>query len=222
MKLFAAIAGFAIAALGVLASPLEFEERQVSGPDGFNITSIGVNGSGCPAGTAYYILDLTFSNYIASAGPGILITENRKNCAIVLGVHVPGGFTFAVATVDYRGFYQLDPKVKAIQRAIYYFQAQIKQAVATSTRTGPVAGADYVLVHILLPQRSLTYSTLSYRDEFDIWSSVRCPCGTSTALIINSSIRIDNSQNRQGSGVITNDSVDGRLNTKFNINWWRC
>ncbi|KAG8811380.1 hypothetical protein FRC19_003953 [Serendipita sp. 401] len=205
MKLFAAIAGFAIAALGVLASPLEFEERQVSGPDGFNITSIGVNGSGCPAGTAYYILDptrtsftVTFSNYIASAGPGILITENRKNCAIVLGVHVPGGFTFAVATVDYRGFYQLDPKVKAIQRAIYYFQAQIKQAVATSTRTGPVAGADYV-----------------YRDEFDIWSSVRCPCGTSTALIINSSIRIDNSQNRQGSGVITNDSVDGRLNTKF-------
>ncbi|KAG8811436.1 hypothetical protein FRC19_003790 [Serendipita sp. 401] len=205
MKLFAAIAGFAIAALGVLASPLEFEERQVSGPAGFNITSIGVNGSGCPAGTAYYILDptrtsftVTFSNYIASAGPGILITENRKNCAIVLGVHVPGGFTFAVATVDYRGFYQLDPKVKAIQRAIYYFQAQIKQAVATSTRTGPVAGADYV-----------------YRDEFDIWSSVRCPCGTSTALIINSSIRIDNSQNRQGSGVITNDSVDGRLNTKF-------
>ncbi|KAG8839920.1 hypothetical protein FRC18_000043 [Serendipita sp. 400] len=209
MKFFAAIAGLVVAAVGVLASPLQLEERQVSGPGAFNI---GVNGSGCPAGTAYYILDpsrtsftVTFSNYIASAGPGIAVSENRKNCAITLGVHVPGGYTFAIATVDYRGFYQLDYKVKAVQRALYYFQGQTKQAVASSTRTGFVAGADYV-----------------YRDQFDIWSQVRCPCGTSTVLNLDSSIRVDNSQNRQGSGLITNDSVDGRLNTIFNLNWWRC
>ncbi|KAG8806714.1 hypothetical protein FRC17_004848, partial [Serendipita sp. 399] len=153
MKFLATAFTAALVALGVVASPVELEERQLSGPSAFNMleNQSGVNGSGCPAGSAYYALNaertavtVTFSNYYASAGPGIAITENRKNCAITLGVHVPGGYTFAIATVDYRGFYSLDWKVKAIQSAIYYFQGQTKQATASSTRVGPIPGKDYL------------------------------------------------------------------------------
>ncbi|KAG8811012.1 hypothetical protein FRC17_002665, partial [Serendipita sp. 399] len=175
----------------------------------FNSNSaISVDNSGNKQGSGYIATDsvdttlkqifVTFSNYYASAGPGIAITENRKNCAITLGVHVPGGYTFAIATVDYRGFYSLDWKVKAIQSAIYYFQGQTKQATASSTRVGPIPGKDYL-----------------YRDNFDIWSSVRCPCGTNTVLNLNSAVRVDNSQNRNGFGYIATDSVDGGLKTIF-------
>ncbi|KAG8776815.1 hypothetical protein FRC15_011737, partial [Serendipita sp. 397] len=59
MKLFAAIATFVAAALGVVASPIVVDARRdaETAPIGFNITSIGVNGSGCPLGTAYSVLN---------------------------------------------------------------------------------------------------------------------------------------------------------------------
>ncbi|KAG8850433.1 hypothetical protein FRC20_002028 [Serendipita sp. 405] len=152
MKLFAAIATFAIAALGVVASPIVVDTRRdvETAPTGFNITNIGVNGSGCPLGTAYSALNpertavtVTFSNFYASAGPNIAITQNRKNCEITLTVHIPDGFSFGIAAVDYRGYYQLDDKVTAIQQAIYHFQGILQQATAHSTVTGPVSGNDY-------------------------------------------------------------------------------
>jgi len=73
-------------------------------------TSLGLNGSGCPPGSAFYLLNgmarrfilyvnttlsstaartavtVTFSKYFAEAGPNISITSNRRNCQLTLGV----------------------------------------------------------------------------------------------------------------------------------------
>ncbi|KAF9485156.1 hypothetical protein BDN70DRAFT_927698 [Pholiota conissans] len=181
-------------------------------PPGFNITSLGVNGSGCPPGSTYYLLNeaktavtVTFSQYYAEVGPGIPISANRKNCQLTLGVQVPGGFSFGIATVDYRGYYQLDSKVTASQQSIYYFQGQVQQATAHSDLVGPVAGADY-----------------TYRDSFDLVSTVTSPCGASAVLNIVSDLRASNSKNTKGSGYIATDSIDTALTQTFGFQWVKC
>ncbi|PPQ99396.1 hypothetical protein CVT24_005379 [Panaeolus cyanescens] len=184
----------------------------VPAPAGFNITSLGVNGSGCPPGSTYYLLSpdktavtVTFSSYYAQVGPGIPISENRKNCQLTFGVNVPPGFTFGVASVDYRGYYQLDNKVTAAQQSIYYFQGQFQQATARSNLVGPVAGADY-----------------TYRDTFDLVSTVLSPCGVASVLNVQSDLRANNAQNTKGSGYIATDSIDTALATTFNFQWQTC
>jgi len=182
------------------------------GPKGFKITGITLNGSGCPAGSAQYLLaedmssvTVTLSEFGAEAGPGISITENRKACQMALTVSVPGGFSFGLATVDYRGFYQLDSGVQAIQNAVYYWQSALIEAVANGDITGPVVGDEY-----------------TYRNMFNITSAVYSPCGGTAVLNINSGVQVSNAGNPAGSGLITTDSIDTHLNQTYNFQWASC
>ncbi|KAJ7581346.1 hypothetical protein C8J56DRAFT_794216, partial [Mycena floridula] len=121
---------------------------------------------------------ITFSQFAAQGGPGISIAENRRNCQATLNVHVPQGFSFAIVDVDYRGFYQLDNKVKALHDAIYYFQGQIVQSEATSTLVGPVDGK--ILNSHLSVFMGITGANYVYRDEFNLTPTIYSPCGADT------------------------------------------
>ncbi|RXW20946.1 hypothetical protein EST38_g4908 [Candolleomyces aberdarensis] len=171
------------------AAPGASLERRVDfpgTPPGFSITSLGVYGRGCPAGTTYYLLNrdktavtVTFSDFYAEAGPGIPISSNRKACQLAFGVIVPAGFSISISSVDYvsnRGSYLLDNETTATQQSTYYFQGETDQATARSTLTGPAGGDDY-----------------TFRDAFV--SPVTSPCGSDTVLYINSDVRVSNSAN---------------------------
>jgi len=201
----------ALASAAIAAPALQIEVPAAA-PAGFNITSLGVLGTGCPPGSTYWVLNaektavtVTFSEFYAEAGPGIAISKNRKACQLTFGVNVPPGFTFGVANVDYRGYYQLDSKVTAAQSSLYYFQGEVIQASARSNLVGPVNGKEY-----------------TYRDSFDLVSTVLAPCGKSTVLNINSDVRVSNSGNTKGSGYLATDSIDTSLTTTFNFQWQTC
>src|ERR1043165_583151 len=84
-------------------------------PDKIIIDVATVNGSGCRPGTAAVAVSedneaftVTYSEFMAQVGVGAQPTDFRKNCQISLKVHVPQGFTYAIAQADYRGFAHLE------------------------------------------------------------------------------------------------------------------
>src|SRR4051812_15956096 len=95
------------------------------------IDIVTVIGSGCPAGsyavapapdnTAFTV---TYSNYVATVPAGTGVFTVRRNCQINILVHVPTGFTYAIAQADYRGWYSLAPRASFTESALYYFQGQ--------------------------------------------------------------------------------------------------
>src|SRR5947208_7771357 len=65
------------------------------------ISGITTGGTGCPDGTVSQVFSddrstftLIFDTYIASLGPGVPITESRKNCQLNINLHYPGGFQY--------------------------------------------------------------------------------------------------------------------------------
>ncbi len=176
------------------------------------IRNVMANGSGCPIGSVGSDISpdakaftLTFSEYAAEVGPGIPLSESRKNCQVTVAMNIPGGWSYTVLKVDYRGFAALDAGVVGQQRSTYYFQG-------ASGRTN----SGSLFTNIYGPtSRDFTIS-----DNVEINDYVWSPCGVTRSLNINTEVRV---QGRPGSrGYITQDSIDGELTQTYGIVWRRC
>ncbi|PPQ83468.1 hypothetical protein CVT25_007059 [Psilocybe cyanescens] len=143
----------ALAISSVLSAPAA-GISSVAPPSGFAVTSFGINGSGCPAGSASYFIDdktglnVVYSSFYAEAGPGVPISENRKNCQLTLGVRLD--------FLSLSGYYYLDPAVTAAQETLYYL--------------GPVPG-DYYNYGSSFP--FITYSVCGTNTVLNIGTSIR-------------------------------------------------
>ncbi|GGU44909.1 hypothetical protein GCM10010211_05740 [Streptomyces albospinus] len=171
-----------------------------------------VNGSGCRPGSAAVAVapdntafTVTYSEYLAQAGGASKPTDGRKNCQIALNVHVPQGFTYAVARADYRGYASLAPGAKGLEQANYYFQGDPHTARATHTFSGPY-GTDW--------QTS---------DQTDVDQLVYAPCGEERYFNINTELRVDGSQaDPKATSYMAMDSTDGSINTLYHFAWKQC
>lgn len=182
-----------------------------SGPEYVRVRSLSYAGTGCPAGTVAsnvspdnQALTLLFDSYFAEVGPGLPLSAGRKNCQVVVSLDFPPGWSYTLATVDYRGFLSLDAGVTATQSSSYYFQGGFGTGTLSTTVAGPVA-RDYQI-----------------RDVLGLSAQVWSPCGANRALNINTQVRADNSRNRNGRGLITKDSIDLTLKQIYGITWRRC
>lgn len=188
-------------------------------PEGsVKIKTISAIGTGCPDESTYSTnisedakaFTVTFSSFVAEIGPGIPLSASRKNCALTATLEVPNGYQFSIATFNYRGFMDLDKKVRADHTTQYYFQGQSQTGKFVATETGKLA-KDFVYTDKL----GLVSSYFP-----DVWS----PCNVDRALIINPSIRVSKLSGAaaDAQGLIANDSVDGEIQQVFGFVWRKC
>ncbi|MGW2640006.1 DUF4360 domain-containing protein [Streptomyces sp. NPDC001348] len=205
----------AVAALLTSAIPSAHAESPVVSnppPDKIVIDVATVNGSGCPQGTAAVAVSpdntaftVTYSAYLAQAGGNSDPTAFRRNCQLNLIVHVPQGFTYAIASADYRGFASLQRGATATQKASYYFQGQPD----TTTKTHPFSG----------PLNDDWQAT----DSTDVAQLVYAPCGVLRNFNINTELRVNAGTASPGKvSFMTMDSTDGDISTTYHMAWKAC
>ena len=180
-----------------------------SAPEWVRFRSISYAGSGCPAGSVAQNVSpdrlaftLLFDSYMAEVGPGIPLSNSRRNCQLNIDLEYPAGWSYTLFAIDYRGYASLEPGVRGTQKSTYYFQGQSISPSVQSDLVGP---------------RTQDYH---YRDTFSTtaWSV----CRVFRSLNINSQVRVDNSRSPSASGLMTVDSIDGQVVHTYGIGWRNC
>jgi hypothetical protein len=167
-----------------------------------------VNGTGCPAGTATVFeapdntgFHIAYSTFIARDGGSAAPTAFRKNCQVALSVHIPQGFTLAIARADYRGRLSLAGDATALHRTNYYFQGDSDNNVFDH----PFAG----------PQTAAWHSIDATAVEQLVWA----PCGKTVVLNVNTELRVNSPKTASW---ISMRSSDGEADTLIQFSWKEC
>jgi hypothetical protein len=204
------------ALLGALAvaAPAHAAPELAPKPDKMMVISVAsANGSGCPKGSAAIQVSpdntaftVTYSEYTASVGPKATPLDFRKNCQLLLDIKVPSGFTFAIASADYRGYASLRDGAYGEQNASYYFQGHSKTTMSQHKFKGPLED-DW--------QRT---------DQVAIASTSFLPCGEKRYLNINTDLRVNRgtSDTKKHTNFLSMDSTDAAINTLYRVAWKSC
>jgi hypothetical protein len=149
---------------------------------------------------------VTYGSYLAAIGPGIPVTDFRKNCQLSLRINVPQGFTYAIASVDYRGYAYLAAGASGLEQANYYFMGSGANAMVGHTFKGPM---------------DANWQTT---DKADIAAMVWAPCGVQRNLNINTELRVyaGTSDPDRSTSLMTMDSTDTDVSTIYHLSWRSC
>jgi hypothetical protein len=180
-------------------------------PSHVRLRSLTYAGTGCPAGTVaenlsadFRALTLLFDSFVAEVGPYVSRSEARKNCQLNIDLDYPQGWSYALASVEYRGYVSLDTNVSAAHSTAYYHSGKPTQATLQTNLRGPIS-KDFQL-----------------SDQFGLASYVWSPCDARRSLNLNTQIRIDNSRNRHGSGLMTLEYLRSGASHRYGLVWKRC
>ncbi|SMF29255.1 DUF4360 domain-containing protein [Pseudobacteriovorax antillogorgiicola] len=188
------------------------QANEAPDPSKVYIKKITWAGSGCADSTAVgsnisadaQAFTLTFNSFSAEIGPGIPLGDRRSKCKIKVDLRIPGGWSYALFDVDYRGEVALEEGVNATFNSQYYFQSR---------------SSDRVIFESHL--QGEIFDFFQRRDTVGISDVVWSPCGKNRALNIESEVSLDTDHSDR-SGAFYIDSMDGSFTQVYSIQWLKC
>ncbi|KAF4614164.1 hypothetical protein D9613_007917 [Agrocybe pediades] len=202
-------------------------------PPGFNITSLGVNGSGCPPGSAYYLLNeaktavtVSFSQYFAEVGPGSLSARTARIANLLLVFRFLEDFLSALPLSTTAVTTNLTKPSLLLSSRSTTSKDKCSKLPPAQTSSGQLMVRMSSICNTSSSLRPFPYrwsgATYTYRDSFDLVATVTSPCGAPAVLNIVSDLRASNTKNTKGSGYIATDSIDTALQQTFGFQWLKC
>lgn len=175
--------------------------QQTPPPGTFSIASVDAGGNGCPAGSVAANLSsdnqaftLLFDQYIVNSQSAY----DQKGCNLNLIMRVPLGWSFALLSVDYRGYANVAAGSTAKQYSSYSYSGH-GGILPEQALTGPLSN-DY-FNRVMVPVSSY------------IWT----PCNLPTITL-----QIATSLDIRGTGMVSVDSIDGEVKHQYAVAWQRC
>lgn len=210
--------------LGILISIVLFTGSAFSQgltPPRAEVVNVQMDGSGCDAGNARAIftqdvttLSVLYDNFIAEIGKGTAQPKAKsaeKKCTVLIDVVATPGWSFNIASVEYRGFIEAPDKT-----TLAYQLASIESnGLATIGFEQILIKGPYINNHsIVVKNKNLGILKNSMCDGSPQRLRVKTLIGVRNLLAAIGFMRP-----KVSIGV---DSADGQINQRFVFNWKKC
>jgi hypothetical protein len=175
------------------------------------IKKVDVKGDGCRSDTVAVAMSgddtaftVTYNAYTALAGAGTKKPDQRKTCSITVRLDVPPQMTYAVTSVDHRGYAQLYAGATAELASRYHFQGAGAPEHTRHTVTGE-----------LLDNWQLT-------DTVPAGTAVFGACGKDRKFDIDTELTVRSAPGDPLTSYITMDSTDSAVTATYRIAYRAC
>jgi hypothetical protein len=172
---------------------------------GFTFGEPGFGGPGCPGeGTPPSVVateqavEITFSDYAASAGGWSFGPSERLSCNVSIPFSAPPGRALGIVQVDYSGLARLGPAGNAELNIEAFFTGGRGEEIS-ETFSSPMSG-DVSATQAVSPT----------------WSA----CGASGLLRVSSSLRVTTSHN--STALISLSAANGGPGVTLHLEWRQC
>lgn len=145
---------------------------------------------------------LIFDKMVLENPPGPTI--KNINCVAGVKLHVPSGLQVSMSTVTTRGYAYLPVGVRARQTSSYFF-------------AGMPIGTSY---HSQL--RGFYDDNYQFTDHVPFASVVWSRCGESAIFAVNTQLNLNAVANAHSSAYFNAETVDGRFEKIFHLQWREC
>ncbi len=185
-------------------------------PEGVQIIDSVISGDGCLAGQVRgqlspdkKELSFLFDNFITESGTPVAPRIDRKHCVIRMKIAIPENWSMSLASVDYRGFANVEEGGVAEHNAKYNLNKDKAEATFSNmTIQGPFS--------------DIYFHRYSLPPEQQSWSVCRARQVQLMIKISLSSLSAKQVGSKRPITLLTLDSLDTSTRQSFGVNWKPC